>query len=194
MRRPSFIVFLWIALVAGCANVERSQPPAQLQVDESVPRIDEKLLSALGLAQSYQYQADELVELDKRPEAIEKVLLVLDIPFPPQAPEREDIRLDAFGRLAELSLDEGNEEGASSFLSKGLSESSRQSYFKARLYAVRGKILRAKAKRLRDEGSVEDSRQASRDAIEAFEKSIDINKQVLGLQVKQGEIAEQGSH
>jgi len=153
---------------------------------EAPPRVDDQLLAALGLAQSYQHQADELIELGQRDAAIAKVRQVLEIPFPRGAPEREDVRLDAYGRLAELDLDGGDEAEAMRWIETGLSESTRTSYFKARLFAVRGRVLRARAASLRAEGRDEESRDVSRQAIEAFEQSIDINRQVLGMDHEDG--------
>ncbi len=143
--------------------------------------VDEQLLSALGLAQSYQHQADELAAIGDRQEAMSKVRLVLEIPFPEGAREGEDVRLDAWGRIAELQLAEGDEEAAEEAVRRGLAASTRTSYFGARLHAVRGRILRARAERLREEGREEESRQVSRQAIAAFERSIAINRQVLGM-------------
>lgn len=157
------------AALAGCAAEE--QPRA----------VDEQLLAALGLAQGYQHQADELAELGRRDEALARVQQVLEIPFPRGAPEGEDVRLDAWGRLGELRLDGGDEAGAEAAVAQGLGEAHRASYFKARLFAVRGRVLQARAARLREAGDVEASRQASRDAIAAFEQSIEINREVLGL-------------
>jgi hypothetical protein len=156
-------------LLAGCAAEE---PPRV---------VDERLLAALGLAQGYQHQADELAELGQRREAIARVEQVLEIPFPAGTPEGEDVRLDAWGRIAELRLEDGDEPGAEAAVDRGLGEAHRASYFKARLLAVRGRVLQARAARLRDAGQAEESRQASRDAIGAFEASIEINRQVLGM-------------
>lgn len=168
-RRAAAVALVAVAALAGCAAEE--QPRA----------VDEQLLAALGLAQGYQHQADELAELGRRDEAIARVQEVLEIPFPRGAPEGEDVRLDAWGRLAELRLDGGDEAGAEAAVDRGLGEAHRVSYFKARLFAVRGRVLQARAARLREAGEVEASRQASRDAIAAFEQSIEINREVLGL-------------
>jgi len=154
---------------------------AACAAEEPARAVDERLLAALGLAQGYQHQADELAELGQRQEAIERVQKVLEIPFPRGAPEGEDVRLDAWGRLAELRLDEGDEPGAEAAIERGLGEARRVSYFKARLHAVRGRVLRARAARLREAGQDAESREASREAIQAFEQSIEINRQVLGL-------------
>jgi len=143
--------------------------------------IDERLLAALGLAQAYQHQADELASLGRRREAIARVHAILEIPFPAGVPEREDVRLDAHGRIAELLLEEGDEAGALERIGEGLAEASRASYFKARLHAVAGRVHREQARRLREAGDQDGARAASRAAIVDFERSIEINRLVLGL-------------
>jgi hypothetical protein len=170
MTRPLHIALASLALLVACES-ER---------DPRVP-IDQELLAALGLAQAYQHQADELASLGNRSEAITRVRRILEIPFPEGTPEREDIRLDAHGRIAELLLEEGNEPEALDAIETGLREASRASYFKARLHAVEGRLHRAKARRLRESGDEEGARAASREAIAAFELSIEVNRTVLGL-------------
>jgi len=147
----------------------------------SRPHVDERLLASLGLAQGYQHQADELEELGDRGGALARVRRVLEIPFPRNAPEREDVRLDAYGRIAELHLASGDDRAAEQSVARGLSERTRTSYFEARLYAVRGKIHQTRARRLRVSGNAEAARTESHLALDAFERSIRINEQVLGL-------------
>lgn len=148
--------------------------------------VDERLLAALGLAQSYQHQADELAEQGETEAALAKVRLVLEIDFP-DVSEREDVRLDAYGRIAELQLEAGDGRAAEATLERGMEESTRTSYFKARLFSVQGRILRARAAELREAGQEAESRAVSREAISAFERSIAINKQVLGMRDDRGD-------
>lgn len=169
----SLPLLLLVITYAACAAQDDPSAEARL--------VDEQLLAALGLAQSYQHQADELEALGERREALTKVRLIQEIPFPDGAPEGEDVRLDAWGRIAELQLATGDLEAADDAIRRGLAESSRASFFKARLHAVRGRILRARAERSREEGRAEEGRQISREAIDAFEQSIAINRQVLGM-------------
>lgn len=173
MRPRSPIVLLLALILTACPQGERERP-------ERRP-VDQRLLAALGLAQSYQHQADELEALGQREAALAKVRQVLEIPFPSGAPEGEDLRLDAWGRIAELRLAGGDLDGADQALTRGLAEASRTSYFKARLHAVRGQVLQARAAQLREAGRDDEAREISRRAIEALEQSIAINRQVLGL-------------
>ena len=104
MTRARFIAAALVGLVAGltaCADV---------RVDRRV--VDEQLLAALGLAQSYQHEADELEAAGDRAQALARVRQVLEIPFPEGAPESEDVRLYAWGRAAELQLADGDHDGA----------------------------------------------------------------------------------
>jgi tetratricopeptide (TPR) repeat protein len=173
-RRTTAGIGLAVALaLAACANQERPEPERT--------QVDQQLLAALGMAQSYQHQADELEVMGDREAALTKVRLVLEIPFPEGTPEREDLRLDAWGRLAELHLAGDALDDAETAIGQGLAEASRASYFQARLFAIRGRVFRTRAASLREAGNEEASREMSRRAIETFEQSIAINRQVLGL-------------
>ena len=167
-----------IVAFGGLTACARQEAPEE---EPRRPVVDQRLLAALGLAQSYQHQADELEALGNRPGAIAKVRQVLEIPFPEGAPEAEDLRLDARGRVAELELEAGDLDAADESLALGLAEATRVSYFKARLFAVRGRVLQARAARLREAGNEDQARLVSQQAIGAFEQSIALNRRVLGL-------------
>lgn len=140
---------------------------------------DPSLLAALGTAQALQHRADELEEMGETERAIAEARRVLDVTFPDGAPEREDVRLDAHGRIAELELTRGGLAAADAALDAGLAEASRDSYFRARLRVVRGRVLRARAAELRASGDEAGARAASEAALVALEESIAENQRVL---------------
>ncbi len=168
MRTLAIIVVGLLAMSSGCAQQEQQ-------------RVDERFLASLGLAQAYQLQAEELERLGDRPGAVEKVRQILSIEFPAQAPEAEDIRLDAYGRIAELLIAQDQTAEAQAALDGGLRLASRESYFKARLFSVQGRVHQHRARQLEEAGDQEGARAESRRALEAFERSIQINRAVLGL-------------
>lgn len=139
------------------------------------------LLAALGTAQALQHEADEREARGEIDEAIATVERVLEVPFPTGAPEREDVRLDAWGRIAELNLARADDVHAEEAASAGLAESTRDSYFRARLHVVMGRIHQARAERLRTLGDVEGARAESEHALDELETSIGINSAVLGI-------------
>jgi hypothetical protein len=147
---------------------------------------DQALLAAIGMAQARMHEADELEDRGDRAAAIESAREVLDVPFPEGAPEREDVRLDAWGRIAELELARGDDAAAERATDEGLREVTRRGYFEARLYIVRGRIHRARAESFRAAGDEASARRESDAALEALERSIDINAEVLGIQREGG--------
>ena len=147
---------------------------------------DQRLLAAIGTAQARMHEADELEARGDREAAIARARDVLDVPFPHGAPEREDVRLDAWGRIGELELGRGDDAAAERAVTEGLREVTRASYFGARLHVVRGRLHRERAARARASGDEGTARRESEAAIEALEQSIAINAEVLGLESDQG--------
>jgi len=166
-----WMALLVATLVGGCASQGTIEPPMPSQA----------LLSAIGTAQALQHESDEHEARGELGEAIESAARVLDIPFSPAAPEREDVRLDAYGRMAELELARDDDRSAEVRASAGLAESTRESYFRARLHVVLGRVHQIRAARLRDVGDATGARTESEAAIDELERSIAINRVVLGL-------------
>lgn len=175
MTRGSSPVLVVASLLAalGCAS-----EPAPATTTDTRPQA---LLSAIGTAQALQHEADEHEAQRDLPAALESARRVLDVPFPPGAPEREDVRLDAYGRIAELELVSGDDAAAERDATAGLGEASRDSYFRARLHVVLGRIHQARAAAARERGDEATARTESEAAITALETSITINRAVLGL-------------
>ncbi len=166
MRRPTYRAMgsaLMIVLVSAC-----SAPPASTE-----------LLAALGIAEGLQEQAAELEALGDVAGAIHAVRQVLEVPFPAGQADREDVRLDAYGRIAELELARGDHAAALATIEAGRGEASRDSYFHARLLIMLGRVQRAGAAALREAGDVEGARAASQQAIGTLEQSIAMNQRVL---------------
>jgi hypothetical protein len=155
---------------------------AQASGDGSEARraIDTRLLAALGIAQGLQHEADVLEARGEHAAAREKIDAVLAIDFP-RVPEREDVRLDALGRLAELHLAAHDDASAEREVARGLAESTRDSYFRARLHLVLGRIHEARAASARTQGDEARAREEGRRAIEAYDQGIAINRRVLGM-------------
>lgn len=166
------LAFLLLSLAAaGCASESSPRPGAPTQV----------LLSAIGTAQALQHESDEHEARGDLVLAIATARRVLEIPFPTDAAEREDVRLDAFGRIAELELAQGDASAAETQASAGLSEATRDSYFRARLHVVLGRVHQSRAAHLRETGDETAARTESEAAITELEASIAINRVVLGL-------------
>jgi hypothetical protein len=170
---------LSLLAIAACADQNTAH------VDER-RAIDTRLLAALGIAQGLQHEADLFEARGEGAAARAKIDEVLAIEFP-SVPEREDVRLDAFGRLAELHLVARDDAAAESAIARGLAESTRTSYFRARLYLVRGRVHEARAAAARTNGDEERARAEGRAAIDAYDRGIAINREVLGMAKREGD-------
>jgi hypothetical protein len=164
-----------VALLAvGCAQRERAQP------------IDERLLLALEEARAWQHRADVHLADGAPADALADVQHVLEIHFPPGAPEGEEARLDAFARLAKLHLDgsSAGEERAFAELERGRAEATRDSFYRAHLETVAGEVFEARGKRLAA-SDPDGAKGARREALAAYERSIAIVKRVQQALLKE---------
>lgn len=147
----------------------------------SLPELGEPLLIALAQAKNHHHKADVYLQEGKLDEAIDSVRQILAIAFPEGAPEGEDVKLDARARLAKLLNAQGKTQDAMAVVDQGIKEASRQSFFLANLYTVKGEVYEAMANMLDEqdtEAAKEQARTARRSAIEAFDRSIGINSEL----------------
>lgn len=152
--------------------------------DERRP-VDERLLLALEEARALQHRADTHLEGGDVPAAISDVSEVLAIAFPPDAPEGEESRLDAWARLARLHLAGGGEAAETAALSdveRGRHDAHADSFYRAHLETVGGEIFEARAKRIAAADPA-GGRAARRDALAAYSRSIEINRHVQAMLV-----------
>lgn len=179
-RAPHAAVCVWAfsaVLLGACPDGERRPVTERPSERADDPALDEALLSALAQAKNLHHQADVYLADGNPEKAIDAVARILHIPFPDGAPEGEDTRLDARARLAKLHLGLGRLDEARRIVEEGLAAASRESFFSANLYTVSGEIHEARAKALEATDPAA-AREARRQAIEAFERSIEINRRV----------------
>ncbi len=172
------------ALVAfaltACQERSRVDAPAAERVPEGAT-VSAELLAALEEAQNLHHRADVLLRDAPKPTpgstdaVIAEVAKVLLVRFPPGAPEGDDVRLDARARLGKLYLAAGCLDEAERVVEEGLVSATRDSFFLANLYNVRGELHEARAALLEDAAAV---RIQSRRAIEAYARGQDINMRV----------------
>jgi hypothetical protein len=177
--------FLWLGLAAAllassCNGDDRAGRESSGNVtklaDPSTDsaEIDEALLSPLSQAKNFHHKARVYMTDGNLPEAIAAIRSILAIQFPAGAPEGEDVRLDAYAMLAKLLLASGQPEDAMKVVDDGIAEKSRDSFFLANLYTVKGEIYEAQAADL--EPKSEPARALGRAAIGAYDHSIQINE------------------
>lgn len=143
--------------------------------------IDEPLMIALAQAKNFHHKADVYLREGDLDQAIDSVKQIVAIPFPDGAPEAEDIDLDARARLASLLATQGETDEAMKVADQGIDRATRRSFFLANLYTAKGEVYEAMANVLDDEENDEarlQAREARRNAIEAFDQSITINREL----------------
>jgi len=182
--------------IAGCGP-ERDVGPersvtALPEPDQGEP-LSEELMLALSLAKNYHHKADVLAQEARMDESAEALRQILAIRFPSDAPEAEDVRLDARARLAKLLAAQGRIDEAVRVVEEGLAGQPRRSFFLANLYTVKGEVHEAQAAAL-DQNGVNEAgdearaaaREARRAAIEAFDESIRINRALQEALLQEG--------
>jgi tetratricopeptide (TPR) repeat protein len=170
MRR---LVVLLLLVLAGCQERTRVDAPAAEQVPAGT--VSPQLIAALEQAQSLHHRADELLRQGQTDAAIAEVARVLQVRFPAGAGEGDDVRLDARARLGTLYLKAGRLDEAERVVEEGLASASRDSFFLANLYNVRGELHEARAASLSDP---EAAKAELRKAILAYGHGQEINVRV----------------
>jgi tetratricopeptide (TPR) repeat protein len=138
----------------------------------------EATLIMLNEARAWQHRADLLLSEGDIVAASAAIKEVLAIPFPPEAAEAEDVRIDAYARLAKLDISLGNDEAldrALAELDAGRKLASRDSFFLAHLEVVTADVYEARANRLTDP---EAKKMEKRRAVEALDRSIEIDRRL----------------
>jgi hypothetical protein len=183
MRCGFSLVLGAILLAAGCA-AERDATCPCLEAGGGV--LPEELMLTLSSARSLHHQADLHLQQGEVERAIETVRAILALRLESRWPEAEEVRLDASARLGKLLLGKRDEKEALAIVDRELERGARESFFLSNLHGVRGEILEARAKRLEAGGQKEAARQSAREAIQAFERSIQINKRLQRLLLEKG--------
>jgi hypothetical protein len=150
-------------------------------VTEPADAIDQKLMIALSQAKNFHHKAKVYMSDGNTASAIASVREILSLHFPANAPEAEDVRNDARALLARLLVGQGQLEDAMNVVKEGLGSATRESFFTANLYTVKGEIHEARAQALDAEtdpaakAKAIDERHA---AIESFDASNKIDKKL----------------
>jgi tetratricopeptide (TPR) repeat protein len=178
MRRDKLIsVLVAMTVWAACAQqpIERCRPCAE----EQGRPLEPPLMALISAARSYHHLADLYLEQANSEQAEKALTDLLAMDLDSRWPEAEDIRLDAVTRLAKLVSDRGEGGRALQLVDEGLARARRTSFYLANLHGVRGDVLQASAKRLSQAGKTEEARLVARRAIEAFSRSIELNKLLM---------------
>jgi len=182
MKLITLTVFAALVACGSCTDkADRSDKPegggsSVTHVTEPNDAIDQKLMVALSQAKNFHHKAKVYMSDGDTASAIASVRVILSLRFPPNAPEAEDVRNDARALLARLLVGQGQLDEAMNVVKEGLG-SSRESFFTANLYTVKGEIHEARAQQLdaNDKAKAVEERHA---AIESFDASNKIDKKL----------------
>ena len=170
------LLILLLAVIAiTCCTERNDKPPHATQLSEPTDVGDQALMVALSQAKNFHHKAKVYMSDGKLDDAIASVREILSLRFPAGAPEAEDVRNDARALLAKLLVTQGRLEDAMTVVTEGLANATRESFFVANLYTVKGEIHEARAAAATDKDKIADERRA---AIEAYDRSIQIDKAI----------------
>ena len=173
------IALCCIVSVASCSQRKAEPESSVTQVTDPSEVIDQKLMLALSLAKNFHHTAKVYMSDGNPTAAIASVREILSLHFPANAPEAEDVRNDARGLLARLLVGQGQLEEAMIVVKEGLASASRESFFSANLYTVKGEIHEANAQKLdADPATKARATDERHRAIESFEASNKIDKKL----------------
>jgi tetratricopeptide (TPR) repeat protein len=177
-KQPMRLAILLTALVlavGACAETGGGRPAR--------PQLSEAVMVGLAQAKNYHHQADVYLADGDTDAAIKAVTAILSVPFPAGSPEGEDTVLDARARLAKLYLNAGRAAEARRIVDEGLNTpTARESFFLANLHTVSGELHEQAAQAL----TGDQAKQARRDAIMAYDRSIEINKRIQKQLLEEG--------
>ncbi len=185
MKKPLLLVAWALGLATACligmscsSSGEVPDKPGKLapgvtKTPDADDVIDEQLMVALGQAKNFHYKAKVYMSDGKVTDAIAAVRQILSLRFPANAPEADDVRNDARALLARLLVSQSSLDEAMRVVEEGLAAVTRESFFVANLYTVKGEIHYARATALATDPRATEEKRA---AIDALDKSIKINE------------------
>jgi hypothetical protein len=173
---------LWLALaLAGCSRSEapEASPPVPCpEVDAGTP-VDQVLVAFLGKARSAHHSADLLEERHDLNGAVKVLEGLLGGRSIPARPEAREVQADTRARLADLKSQLGRFDEATREVESGLQLVEGTTYYRGHLFEVKGLVAEREAKRFKAEGDEVRAKRAEQEALDAFEKSMQVQEQVI---------------
>ncbi len=142
-------------------------------------RAGEVTMALLGTARALHHEADVYEGTGDFVRASQAMERVLALRLPGDFAGAEDVRADAWGRLAELDLRRNDPDRALARVDEALAATRRESVLQARLYMVRGQTLRTLADRAAGAHDEPTAARRRDEALAALERSIAINARIL---------------
>jgi tetratricopeptide (TPR) repeat protein len=196
------LVLALAAFAIGCAesHSSRSTPAAETAASAcscepiGAPVVDPTLLAFLSKARAAHHEAD-LVEQGEgegqgqdRPRAIRVLSQLVQGPQPGGAspsPEVAEVIADTRARLADLRSSDGDFDAAIRDVDEGLRLAQTNTHFRGHLFEVRGVVQERRSKALAEKGDAAGAEKAKKDALDAFEKAIEIQDDVIARALEQ---------
>lgn len=170
-----------LGAVAACGRAPSTTPGA---VDDAGAPVDTVLLAFLSRAKSAHHRADVYEQDEQLEKAIAPLQELVDGPTPGRtdaeaAPEVREVLADTLARLGDLKSQLGRFEEAGREVERGLSLAKETTYFRGHLFEVRGLVEERSSKALKEKGDEPAAEQAKKRALDAFEKSMAIQAEVI---------------
>lgn len=168
------------AVVCHCAPNEPEPAPQEPcpELDAGTP-VDPTLAAFLGKARAAHHSADILEDQQKLEEAIQVLSKLTKSQDLPDRPEAREVAADTRARLADLESRLGRFEAAAAQVRAGMALVTETTYFRGHLFEVQGLVAERHAKQLREQGQTDQAKRLEERALEAFERSMDIQQQVI---------------
>jgi hypothetical protein len=159
---------------AGCPSVETAAAP-----------IDERVMAFLSAARAAHHEADikeHAGDVDGAVALIERLVAMQA----PGASEADEVRADAYARLAELHLEKGDLASADRDVEAGLPYAAGLTYFRGHLLELGGIVEERRADTLTDAGSPHEAQEARARAVGLLEEAVRVQEQVIARALGDG--------
>ncbi|MCK6512112.1 tetratricopeptide repeat protein [Myxococcota bacterium] len=173
LRLERWGIWCWVAVLAlgwGCTtkgHEEASDGVRQQQIRKEQRKRQEAELSVLLIARSHHRRASVLFEQKQVERGLRELDAVLDLPIDRTFEAGQEAILDAWGRKASVLLRLGRGQQAEEVIQRALQRYGNEtaSFYLAQLYHIQGQIL--------------EQRKKLEAALVAYQRSIEINKEVI---------------
>ncbi|HET9959374.1 MAG TPA: hypothetical protein VFQ61_33015 [Polyangiaceae bacterium] len=176
-------LLLWMCFMAACGSLllgcARRRDDCSCFDEAGMRPVDPALLAFLSQARSAHRLADAAESRGDLPGAVRILEQWTEKPAPVGAPEVKEVQADTLARLADLESRRERFDRADASIERGLSIVLEPTYFRGRLYEVRGLIEERRAAAMKSRGDLEQAEAARQRALQALEMSMKIQSDVI---------------
>lgn len=178
LRGPLVAAVLGVAVaLAGC-----HEPQRHSTCDDFSGAVDTDVMAFLSRARALHHEANVHEAAGNVTGAIASIETLVQSPAPrpgTRVPEVEEVLADAYARLADLRLRQGELDRALGDVQAGLAHAGAPTYFRGHLLEVEGSIEEARASRLADGGAPAEVARARARAVFVLRQAVDVQDQVI---------------